>query len=119
MKGAACKKRKKRGEAAEFLFFFFQAAFFYYPDFYPTNKGAMHNGSSIGICTVNTDFRHSAPNRTLSQHLFTIIINIVLCFLHLHVFFGIKSHTKLARINKPGHIFPFPSSVGNLLRLHC
>ena len=72
---------------------------------YPTNKGAMHYGSSVGTYTVHTDFARLAPKRVLSWHLLTIIINIVLRYIHLHVHFGIKLYTQLALIDKIGTPF--------------
>ncbi len=87
-----------------------------------TNKGAMHNGSSVGVYTVRTDFARVALNHMLSQHLLIIIINIVLCYIpyvHFHVHFNIKSYAQLALNNKIGILLPFRSSVTNLLRVHC
>ncbi len=47
----------------------------------PPNKRALHNLSSVGTYyTVHMGFAHLVPNCTLSRHLFTIIINIVLCY---------------------------------------
>ena len=60
-----------------------------------------------------------APNRMFSQHLFTINIDIVPCYVHIHVHFGIKSYAQLALINKTGVLHPLRSSVGNILRVHC
>ena len=63
------------------FFFFFQRAllssvvwvnlFFF---LYPTNKGATHNGSSVGTYTVHSDFACFTPNRTFSRHSSAIII---------------------------------------------
>ncbi len=58
------------------------------------------------IHTVHTDFACLAPNHTLSRQQLTIIINIVLCYVHLRVHFGIESHTQLALINKTWHAPP-------------
>ncbi len=64
-------------------------------------------------------FARLAPNRTLSRHLLTIIMNIVLCYLQLCVHFGIESCAQLALFNKLGTLLPLRSSVGNLLRVYC
>ena len=74
---------------------------------YPTNKGAMHNGSSVGIHAVHADFACLAQNCLLSRHLLTIMINIVLCCAHLHVRFGIKSYAQLALVSRTGMLLPF------------
>ncbi len=78
----------------------------------------MHNGSSVGIYyTAHADFARLAPNHTLSHHLLTIIVNIVLCHLHFHVRFSIKSYAQLAPTYQQNwHTFQSP--VGNLLRVH-
>ncbi len=66
---------------------------------------------------MHTDFARLAPNHTtLSQHLLTIIINVVLCSMHLRVHSGIDSYAQLALINKIGMLLPFRSLVENLFR---
>ncbi len=64
-----------------------------------------------------TEFACWAPNCMFSQHLLTIIIVIVLCYIHLNVRIDIKSYAQSALINKLGILLPFWSSVKNLLRV--
>ncbi len=68
-----------------------------------------------GVCyTVHTDSARLAPNRMLIRHLPAMIIIMVLCYVHFHVHFGIKSHAQLALANKIGILLPYRSSVGHL-----
>ncbi len=85
----------------------------------PTNNGAMHSGSSAWMCTVHGDLPRLAPNCKLSRHLATIIIIIFLCYMHVNVHFVIKSYAQLALKKKNGTLFPYWSSVENLLRVRC
>ncbi len=65
---------------------------------------------------MHTDSARLAPNRTLSRHLPTIIINVVPCYTHLRVHFGIETHAQLALSDEICMLLPFRSSVENLLR---
>ncbi len=74
---------------------------------------------SRGFTQCIADFAGLPPNCTLSRHLQTIIINVVLCFTHLCVHFGIKSYAQSGLVDKIGILLLFWNSVGNLLRVHC
>ncbi len=85
-----------------------------------TNKGAMHNGSSVGTyAQCAWSYARLAPSRTISHQLLTIIITIAPRYAHLHVHFGTESYAQSALVDKRGMLCPFQSSVGNLLRVHC
>ena len=77
----------------------------------------MRNGSSVDIYTVHAHIACLAPNRTLSQHLLTIVIITVLRYVPVHVHFGIKWYAQLALINKISILLRFRSSFGSLLRV--
>ncbi len=64
---------------------------------------------------MHSDFARLALNRTPSRHLSTIVITNVLCYMNLHVHFGIKLYVQLALANRIGILLPFRRSVGNLL----
>ena len=46
----------------------------------------------------------------------TVIVIVVLCCLHVHVRFGIKSHAPPAPVSKIGLLLPVRSSVGKFIR---
>ncbi len=62
----------------------------------PTNKGAMHSGTSVGIYTKNKNFarfgiKSYAQPVLVNNYYFSFVI-----YLHLHVHFGIKLYAHLA-----------------------
>ena len=63
---------------------------------------------------MHTDCARFAPNCTLSRHLLTVIVVVVLCYTHLHVCFGIKSYAPLALVNRIGMLLPLRNSGGSL-----
>ena len=71
----------------------------------------MHSGSSAGMCAVRADLAGLVPIRVFSRHLMTIIIVVVLCYMHPRVHFGIKSYAQFALTNKIGILLPFQSTV--------
>ncbi len=72
----------------------------------PTNKGAVHNGSSVEIYTMYTDFARLEPNCTFSQHSLTIIVSVVLCFTRLHVHFGHRTMRPVGTCRQSRHAPP-------------